>query len=148
VAQAEATLANTEATGTGIAKDRALYEHAIANTDRQTRLRLFHARPKSGTPLPALPVGLPSELLQRRPDVAAAERTMAQANALIGVETAAYYPTLDLTATGGFESTALSTLFTAPARFWSLGASAAETLFDAGLRKATIAQYTAQFTQT
>jgi outer membrane protein TolC len=70
---------------------------------------------------------------------------MAQANALIGVNKAAYYPTLDLAASGGWVSSMLSTLFTAPARFWSLGASAAETIFDGGLRKATVQQDTAQF---
>jgi outer membrane protein TolC len=70
---------------------------------------------------------------------------MEEANALIGVETAAYYPTVDLTASGGFASSVISTLFAAPARFWSLGASASQTLFDAGLRKATVAQYTASY---
>jgi outer membrane protein TolC len=70
---------------------------------------------------------------------------MAEANALIGVETAAYYPTLDLTAGGGWEASAISTLFTAPARFWSLGASASETIFDGGLRSSTLRQYNAQF---
>jgi NodT family efflux transporter outer membrane factor (OMF) lipoprotein len=84
-------------------------------------------------------------LLQRRPDIAAAERTMAQANAIIGIEKAAYYPTLSLTGSGGLESSAISQLFTAPALFWSLGASASETIFDAGLRKATVAQYTATY---
>jgi NodT family efflux transporter outer membrane factor (OMF) lipoprotein len=90
-------------------------------------------------------VDIPSKLLQRRPDVAAAERTMAEANALIGVETAAYYPALDLTAAGGWEAAAISTLFHAPARFWSLGASASETIFDGGLRSSTLRQYNAQF---
>jgi NodT family efflux transporter outer membrane factor (OMF) lipoprotein len=97
------------------------------------------------TPLPAIPVGVPSELLQRRPDIAAAERTMAQANAIIGVEKAAYYPTLSLTGSGGLQSSAIGKLFSLPALFWSLGASATETIFDAGLRKATMAQYTAQY---
>jgi NodT family efflux transporter outer membrane factor (OMF) lipoprotein len=84
-------------------------------------------------------------LLQRRPDIAAAERTMAQANALIGVEKAAYYPTLSLTGGGGLEAKAITSLFTGPAFFWAVGASASETLFDAGLRKATVAQYTATY---
>jgi NodT family efflux transporter outer membrane factor (OMF) lipoprotein len=145
VAQAESTLANTEATATGVAKNRALYEHAIATLIGKPASEFSMPVKNLPTPLPTLPVGLPSQLLQRRPDVAAAERAMAQANALIGVETAAYYPSLDLTASGGFQSSVISSLFTAPARFWSLGASAAETLFDAGLRKATIEQYTAQF---
>jgi hypothetical protein len=97
------------------------------------------------TPVPAIPVGVPSQLLQRRPDIAAAERTMAQANALIGVEKAAYYPTLSLTGSGGLQSSAIAKLFSLPALFWSLGASASETIFDAGLRKATVAQYTATY---
>ena len=70
---------------------------------------------------------------------------MAQANALIGVEKAAYYPTLSLTGGGGLEAAAISKLFTAPALFWSLGANASETIFDAGLRNATMAQYTATY---
>jgi NodT family efflux transporter outer membrane factor (OMF) lipoprotein len=97
------------------------------------------------TPVPAIPVGIPSQLLQRRPDIAAAERTMAEANALIGVEKAAYYPTLSLTGSGGPQSSAIGTLFSLPALFWSLGASASQTIFDAGLRNATVAQYTATY---
>ena len=98
------------------------------------------------TPVPAIPVGVPSQLLERRPDIAAAERTMAQANALIGVET------------GGLLSDAephrqrrpcsrlrSPSLFSLPALFWSLGASASQIIFDAGLRKATVAQYTATY---
>jgi NodT family efflux transporter outer membrane factor (OMF) lipoprotein len=97
------------------------------------------------TPVPAIPVGIPSQLLQRRPDIAAAERTMAEANALIGVEKAAYYPTLSLTGSGGLQSSAIGTLFSLPALFWSLGASASQIIFDAGLRNATVAQYTATY---
>ena len=97
------------------------------------------------TPVPAIPIGIPSQLLQRRPDIAAAERTMAQANALIGVEKAAYYPTLNLAASGGLQSSSLGTLFSLPALFWSLGASASETIFDGGLRSATVAQYEALY---
>jgi len=88
---------------------------------------------------------VPSELLQRRPDVAAAERTMAQANAIIGVETAAFYPSLSLSGGGGLQTSVLSKLFTLPALFWSLGASATQTIFDAGLRSATVTQYTATY---
>jgi len=145
VAQAEVILANAEATGAGIATQRAMYEHAIATLIGKPASTFALPVKELSTPVPSLPLGLPSQLLQRRPDVAAAERTMAQANAAIGVATTAYYPTLDLTASGGFDSTTISKLLTAPARFWSLGASAAETIFDAGLRKATVAQYTAQF---
>jgi NodT family efflux transporter outer membrane factor (OMF) lipoprotein len=145
VAQAEVTLANTQATAVGVATNRAIYEHAIATLIGKPASDFSMPVKVLATPVPVIPVDIPSKLLQRRPDIAAAERTMAEANALIGVETAAYYPTLNLTAGGGWEASAISTLFTAPARFWSLGASASETIFDGGLRRATLRQYNAQF---
>jgi len=145
VAQAEVTLANTEATAAGVATNRAIYEHALATLIGKPAGDFSMPVKSLSTPVPIVPVDLPSKLLERRPDIAAAERTMAAANALIGVETAAYFPSLDLSASGGWEAAAISSLFTAPARFWSLGASASETLFDGGLRRATIHQYTAQF---
>ncbi len=100
------------------------------------------------TPVPPIPVGVPSQILQRRPDVASAERSMAQANAVIGVEKAAYYPTFDLTASVAFQTSTLGTLFSLPAFVWSLGASASETIFDGGLRSATVAQFTAAYRAT
>jgi NodT family efflux transporter outer membrane factor (OMF) lipoprotein len=145
VDEAQVTLDNAEEAGAGIATNRAIYEHAIAMLIGQPASSFSMPVKNLTTPLPAIPVGVPSELLQRRPDIAAAERTMAQANAIIGVEKAAYYPTLNLTGSGGLESTAIGRLFSIPALFWSLGASATETIFDAGLRKATMAQYTAQY---
>ena len=145
VAQAEVTLANTEATAVGVATNRAIYEHAIATLIGKPASDFSLPVKSLSTNMPSVPVDIPSKLLERRPDVAAAERTMAEANALIGVETAAYFPTLDLTAAGGWEASALKNLFTAPARFWSLGASASETIFDGGLRSATLRQYNAQF---
>jgi NodT family efflux transporter outer membrane factor (OMF) lipoprotein len=145
VAQAEVTLANTQATAVGVATNRAIYEHAIATLIGKPASDFSMPVKVLATPVPVIPVDIPSKLLQRRPDIAAAERTMAEANALIGVETAAYYPTLNLTAGGGWEASAISALFTAPARFWSLGASASETIFDGGLRRATLRQYNAQF---
>jgi NodT family efflux transporter outer membrane factor (OMF) lipoprotein len=145
VAQAQVTLANAQATAVGIAVNRALYEHAIATLIGKPASSFSMPVKTLSTPVPSFPLGIPSQLLQRRPDVAAAERTMAQANALIGVETTAYFPTLSLTGGAGLESDVLSTLFTAPARFWSIGASLSETLFDGGLRHATLAQYRAQF---
>lgn len=145
VAQAEVTLENAQASRIGIATNRALYEHAIA-TLIGTPASSFSMPVKSLTAVvPEISVGVPSQLLQRRPDIAAAERTMAQANALIGVEKAAYYPDLVLTGAIGFTSPAIAKLLSLPALFWSLGASAAETIFDGGLRDATVAQYTASY---
>jgi NodT family efflux transporter outer membrane factor (OMF) lipoprotein len=145
VAQAEVTLDNAEATAVGIATNRALYEHAIATLIGKAASTFSMPVRLLATPVPAIPVGVPSQLLQRRPDIAAAERTMAQANAVIGVEKAAYYPTLTLTGSVGLQSPVLAKLFSLPALVWSLGASAAETIFDAGQRNATVAQYTATY---
>ena len=145
VAQAEVTLADAEAAGIGIAVNRALYEHAIATLIGKSASTFSMPVKLLSTPVPAIPVGVPSQLLQRRPDIAAAERTMAQANAIIGVQKAAYYPTLSLTGSGGLQSSAIAKLFSLPALFWSLGASASETIFDAGLRRATVTQYTAAY---
>ena len=145
VAEAEVTLKNAEAVATGIATNRALYEHAIATLIGKPASSFSMPVKLLNTPVPAIPVGIPSQLLQRRPDIAAAERTMAEANALIGVEKAAYYPTLSLTGSGGLEASSITKLFSLPALVWSIGASASETIFDAGLRKATVAQYTAQY---
>jgi NodT family efflux transporter outer membrane factor (OMF) lipoprotein len=145
VAQADLTLKNAEAAGIGIATNRALYEHAMATLIGKPASSFSMPVKLLTTPVPAIPVGVPSQLLQRRPDIAAAERTMAQANAIIGVEKAAYYPTLSLTGSGGLQSSAIAKLFSLPALVWSLGASASETIFDAGLRNATVAQYTATY---
>jgi NodT family efflux transporter outer membrane factor (OMF) lipoprotein len=143
--QAEVTLENAEATAVGVATNRAVYEHAIAMLIGKPASSFSLPFKELTAPVPAIPIGVPSELLQRRPDIAAAERTLAEANALIGVEQAAYYPSVTLSATGGVESTSLGTLFSVPALFWSLGASASETIFDGGLRGATMAQYTALY---
>jgi NodT family efflux transporter outer membrane factor (OMF) lipoprotein len=145
VAQAEVTLQDAQEIATGIATNRAIYEHAIATLIGKPASNFSMPVKSLTTPVPAIPVGIPSQLLERRPDIAGAERTMAEANALIGVEKAAYYPTLSLTGGGGLESSTIMSLFSAPALFWSVGASAAETIFDAGLRKATVAQYTATY---
>jgi outer membrane protein TolC len=98
--------------------------------------------------MPATPVGVPSELLERRPDIATAERNVAAANAQIGVAQAAFYPALTLSATGGYGSAELARLVSTPNQFWSLGAALAQTLFDAGARRAlsdrAIAAYDAE----
>jgi NodT family efflux transporter outer membrane factor (OMF) lipoprotein len=145
VVEAELTLQNAEAAAIGIATNRALYEHAIATLIGKPASSFEMPVKSLTTPVPAIPVGVPSQLLQRRPDIAAAERSMAQANAIIGIEKAAYYPTLNLTGAGGLQSSTLGALFSLPGLFWSLGASATEIIFDAGLRNATVAQYTANY---
>jgi NodT family efflux transporter outer membrane factor (OMF) lipoprotein len=139
VAQAEVTLADAEAACTGVAVNRALYEHAIATLIGTPASSFSMPVRGLGTQVPAIPVGIPSQLLQRRPDIASAERAMAQANAVIGVATSAYYPALSLNGSAGFLSSTLPSLVSAPAFFWSLGASASQAIFDAGLRKAALA---------
>jgi NodT family efflux transporter outer membrane factor (OMF) lipoprotein len=148
VAQADVQLQTTQAQATNLGIARAQYEHAIA-------LLVGHAPANFSIPveplnvnLPIIPAGIPSQLLERRPDIAADERLMAQANAQIGVAKAAYFPTVTLSAAAGFESTSLANWLTWPSRFWSVGPTVAETLFDAGLRKATVEQYQAAYDQT
>ena len=145
VAEAESNLRTAEANATAIGTTRAQYEHAIAVLVGEVAGSFsLPAQPLTATP-PAIPTGLPSQLLERRPDIAAAERTVAEANALIGVAKAAYYPTLSLTASAGTESSSLSNLLSYGARFWSLGASATETLLDFGANKASVQRYQAQY---
>jgi NodT family efflux transporter outer membrane factor (OMF) lipoprotein len=145
VAQAETQLKTTQAQATDLGVARSQLEHAIAMlTGQPASTFALPAIDQSAKP-PAIPVGLPSQLLERRPDIAAAERRVAEANAEIGVTKAAFYPSLILGATGGFESTSIASWFTWPARFFSLGPTLSQTLFDKGRRKAanevTRAQY-------
>ena len=145
VVEAETTLRSAQAGATNVGIGRAQYEHAIAVLLGKNASNFsIPVKPMTTAP-PPIPVGVPSELLERRPDVAAAERLMAEANATIGIAYAAYYPNLTLTANGGFESSAFHTWLSWPSRFWSIGASLPETIFDAGLRRATIQQYTATY---
>jgi NodT family efflux transporter outer membrane factor (OMF) lipoprotein len=94
---------------------------------------------------PAIPVGVPSELLERRPDIAAAERTLAEANSTIGIGYGAFFPQITLSATGGSQTSNLIHIADWPSRFWSIGASASQVLFDAGLYRATLHQYEATY---
>jgi NodT family efflux transporter outer membrane factor (OMF) lipoprotein len=152
VAQAQTQLDTTRVQDTDVTVQRAQLEHAIAIligkppaqfTLTSSEVSQSAWRPGSlpAAPLtiqpPSIPTGLPSELLQRRPDIAAAERRMAEANQQIGIARAAYFPTVMLDGTAGFEGTQGSNWFTWPAGFWALGPSLAETLFDAGRRRAT-----------
>ena len=147
VAQAETQLKTTQAQATDLGVARAQFEHAIAVlTGQPASTFSLPDSPLNAQP-PAVPVGLPSQLLERRPDIAAAERRVAEANAEIGVTKAAFYPSLTLSAAGGFESTSIASWFTWPARFFSLGPTLSQTLFDKGRRRAatevSLAQYDA-----
>jgi NodT family efflux transporter outer membrane factor (OMF) lipoprotein len=148
VAQAETQLDTTLAQDTDLGIARAQFEHAIATlTGQPPSTFTIPQEPLKFAP-PPIPLSLPSQLLERRPDIANNERLVAQANAQIGVATAAFYPTVTLSASGGFESSTFTDWFTWPSRFWSIGAAAAETIFDAGLRRATVQQFQAQYNQT
>jgi NodT family efflux transporter outer membrane factor (OMF) lipoprotein len=145
VAQAETSLRTTEANATAVARTRAQYEHAIALlTGHAAGSFSMPVRPLDAKP-PAIPTGLPSQLLERRPDIAGAERAMAEANARIGVGKAAYYPDVSLTGSAGLQGTSITKLLGASVFFWSLGGSAAETVLDFGARRATVRQYEAEY---
>jgi NodT family efflux transporter outer membrane factor (OMF) lipoprotein len=138
VAQAEIQLETAQAQDTNLGILRAQLEHAMAMlTGRAAPAFSIAFQPMQTNP-PALPSGVPSQLLERRPDIAAAERRVAEANAQIGVTRAAYFPTITLSASGGFESAVTQNLLQWPSRFWSLGANADELLFDAGQRSAAV----------
>ena len=148
VLQAEAQLKTTEAQAIDIGVQRAQTEHAIALlVGRPASVFSVAAMPLASVP-PVVPAGLPSELLERRPDIASAERHMAAANAQIGVALAAYYPTVTLSASGGFEASSLSKWLSWPSRFWSVGPSITETVFDGGLRRSQTAQARAAYDAT
>jgi NodT family efflux transporter outer membrane factor (OMF) lipoprotein len=148
VQQASTQLETTRAQAIDVGVLRAQYEHAIATLVGKPASS-FHLSPLPLTsPPPSIPLELPSELLERRPDIAAAERRMAAANAQIGVAKAAYYPNITLGATGGFESGVITTLLSGPSILWSVGASAIAPIFDAGRRRANTDQAIAAYDQT
>jgi NodT family efflux transporter outer membrane factor (OMF) lipoprotein len=145
VVEAENTLQNAQATATNLGVARAQFEHAIAvligrvASNFSIPVKVLNAAP------PPIPIGVPSQLLERRPDVAASERAMASANAQIGIAYAAYYPSVTLSGTNGFQSSTFSSLFNASNHTWSIGPSVSETIFDAGLRSATVHQNVATY---
>lgn len=147
VAEAQTILETTRAQDQDVGVQRAAFEHAIAVLVGKPAAQVSLAPRPLTVPPPAIPPGLPSQLLERRPDIAAAERRMQEANAQIGVAKAAYYPTITLSGAGGFESGALSTLIQGPSGFWSLGANALETIFDAGRRRGVTEEAIAGYNQ-
>jgi len=148
VAQAEAQLHSAIAQDTNLAVARAQYEHAIAVLVGEPASTFSILAAQWEADPPSIPAGIPSELLERRPDIASAERAVAQANAQIGISKTAFFPILTLTASGGFENTSIAQWLQWPSRIWSVGPSLAETLFDAGLRRATVEQFQATYDQT
>jgi len=145
VVLAETQLKSTQAQAINAGIQRAAFEHAIAVLMGKPPADFSIAPMPLKQTFPGIPAGLPSELLERRPDIAAAERRAAAANAQIGVAEAAFFPTVTLSATGGFASSTIANLFSAPARYWSVGAALAQTIFDAGLRKAQTEQAIAAY---
>ena len=140
ISEAEAQLASAEAQATDLGVARAQYEHAIAVLIGVAPADFSLPYKHLAQALPSVPVGVPADLLERRADIAAAERQVAASNANIGIARAAYFPSLTLSASGGYESTSISKLFDWPNRFWSFGPELAQTLFDGGARRAATAQ--------
>ena len=139
VLQAQTQLANAQAEELGLIRQRAQFEHAIAIlTGRAPGDFSLTVAPWKAV-VPEVPVGVPSTLLQRRPDIASAERHVASANDQIGVATAAFYPSLNLGASDGFTSNRVADLFKASSNAWSVGLSAAQTIFNAGATRARVA---------
>ena len=149
VVQADAQVKSTLTQAADLGVQRAQLEHAIAILTGVPPSQLsIEAKPTYDAALPAIPPGLPSTLLERRPDIAAAERRVAAANAQIGAAKAAFFPQLTLNAQYGFRSADAASWFTSPSHFWSLGPALAQSLFDAGLRRAQTEQAMAAYDAT
>jgi NodT family efflux transporter outer membrane factor (OMF) lipoprotein len=140
IAQAETQLQSAMAQATDLGITRAEFEHAIAVLIGLPPSQFSLPYQRFDQPLPPIPVGVPGDLIERRPDIAAAERQVEATNAGIGLARAAYFPTLTVSGSAGYESTSISQLFKWPNFFWSVGPDLAQTLFDGGLRRAATAQ--------
>jgi NodT family efflux transporter outer membrane factor (OMF) lipoprotein len=138
LAQQQALLETTQVQLELMRRQRALFEHAIGTLVDIPAMQFALPPEEREWTIPAIPLGVPSDLLERRPDIAAAERAMAVANAQIGVATAAYYPSITLGSNAGYDSRELALLFEAPSVLWSIGLSAAQTLFDGGRIRANV----------
>jgi NodT family efflux transporter outer membrane factor (OMF) lipoprotein len=148
VAQAETQLKSAQAQAVDNQIDRAQLEHAIAILIGKAPADVALTPAELTIELPDIPLTLPSTLLERRPDIAAAERRVVAANAQIGVAKAAYFPVIGISASGGYRSDSFSDWFSAPNRFWSLGPTLALPLFDAGLRSSQSEQAVAAYDET
>ena len=148
VAQAETQLRTAQAQATNLGIVRAQYEHAIAVLTGQPASAFTLPASTLKTTLPQIPVGLPSDLLERRPDIAAAERAVAQANAQVGIAKTAFFPVVTLGGAVGLQSFSMEKWLELPSLVWSVGPSLAQTIFDGGLRKATVQQFKAGYNQT
>ena len=148
IEQADTQLKTTQAQAIDLGVQRAQLEHAIATLIGKPPAAFSLPPMPLDVQPPPIPAGVPSALLERRPDIASSERQVAAANAQIGVAKAAYFPTLTLGASGGFESSSTAQWLTWPSRFWSVGPAIAETIFDAGLRRAQSAQAVAAYDAT
>jgi NodT family efflux transporter outer membrane factor (OMF) lipoprotein len=148
VAQAESQLKAAQAEDTNLGVLRAQYEHAIAVLAGQPASTFAVPADVPKASAPSIPAGVPSELLERRPDIASAERAVAQANAQIGIAKTAFFPATTLSASAGFQSLSIAKWLSWPSRVWSVGPGLAQTIFDAGLRRATVQQFQASYDQT
>jgi NodT family efflux transporter outer membrane factor (OMF) lipoprotein len=148
IAEAQTQLYAVQAQLMDLGVERAAFEHAIAILIGKPPAELTIPPVTLSTLPPSIPLGVPSELLERRPDIASAERQVAAANEQIGIAIAAFYPNLSLTGGGGLESSSLAKWFTWPSRFWSVGAQFADTLFDAGRRRGVVAEQQAAYDAT
>jgi len=145
VVEAKTALESAKSAAINVGVARAQYEHAIATLIGKPATDFSIPVKPLLRQAPAIPVGVPSQLVERRPDVASAERTLAEANATIGIGYGAFFPSVSLAADGGFNSSTLKHAFDWPSRFWSVGPSVSQTIFNGGLYQAELHQYTATY---